>query len=150
MALTDSPIQPPNRPKKPFTFNDMMLLVLGVPLILCWLAFACYVIYSGIQDDTGLVQENLDFYVALIAIIGSPALLFMNSVLESWKGEQAAELAALPTRIESELTNASAFLTHGKELEMVRVAHENEQAALRQKHDLDMDEYNTKKGKKGV
>ena len=33
---------------------------------------------------------------------------------------------------------------------MVRVAHENEQAALRQKHDLDMDEYNTKKGKKGV
>ena len=150
MALTDSPNKPPNRPKKPFTFNDMMLLILGVPLILSWLGFACYVIYSGIQDDTGQVQDNLDFYVALIAIVGSPALLFMNSVLESWKGEQAAELGALPNRIESELQNSSAFLLHGKELEMVRITHEHEQAALRQKHDLDMDEYNTKKGKKGV
>ena len=150
MALTNPPIKPPNRPRKPVTFNDMMLMVLGIPLILSWLGFACYVIYSGIQDDTGQVQSNLDFYVALIAIVGSPALLFMNSVLESWKQEQAAELGALPNRIDSELQNASAYLLHGKDLEMCSITHEHEQAALRQKHDLDMDEYNTKKGKKGV
>lgn len=145
MAKTTASIQPPTRPKKPITFNDILLIILGVPLILAWLFFACYVIYSGIQDDTGLIQDNLDFYVALIAIVGSPALLFMNSVLESWKSEQAAELSALPSRLESEMKSAEAFLAHVKEMENAHIQHEIEQAALRQKHELDMDEFNTKK-----
>jgi hypothetical protein len=35
---------------------------------------------------------NLDFYIALIAIIGGPALLFINSILEAWKSEQTADM----------------------------------------------------------
>tara|TARA_R110000851_G_scaffold108116_5_gene229001 strand:+ start:12959 stop:13399 length:441 start_codon:yes stop_codon:yes gene_type:complete len=145
MVKQDATIQPPTRPRKPITFNDIMLMVLGVPLILSWLFFACFVIYSGINDETGLVQSNLDFYVALIAIVGSPALLFMNSVLESWKSEQQAELSALPTRIDSEMKSAEAFLAHVKEMENSHIQHEIQQAALRQKHELDMDDFNTKK-----
>tara|TARA_R110002167_G_scaffold51627_5_gene149272 strand:+ start:2723 stop:3160 length:438 start_codon:yes stop_codon:yes gene_type:complete len=145
MVSNNGKIEPPKRSRRTLTINDFLLISLGVPLILSWLFFACYVIYSGIQDETGLVQSNLDFYVALIAIIGSPALLFMNSVLESWKQEQQAELAALPTRLESEVKSAEAFLAHVKEMEAVHNQHEMEQASLRQQHDLDMDEFNTKK-----
>ena len=145
MGKHDASIQPPTRPRKPITFNDLMLMALGVPLILSWLFFACFVIYSGIKDETGMVQSNLDFYVALIAIVGSPALLFMSSILESWKGEQAAELSALPTRLETELKSAEAFLAHVKEMEHAHIQHEIGQASLRQKHELDMDEFNTKK-----
>ena len=69
----------------------------------------------------------------------------MNSVLESWKSEQQAELSALPTRIDSEMKSAEAFLAHVKEMENSHIQHEIQQAALRQKHELDMDDFNTKK-----
>ena len=73
------------------SFNDMMMTFVAVPLVISWLGFACYVIYKGLNDDTGAVQDNLDFYVALIAIIGGPALLFINSILGAWVAEQTAE-----------------------------------------------------------
>lgn len=77
---------------KKLTFNDTLMLFVAVPLILSWLTVSVYVIWSGVQDTTGLVQENLDFYTALIAIVGGPALLFINSILEAWKTEQMPEL----------------------------------------------------------
>ena len=68
------------------------MLFVAVPLILSWLTVSVYVIWSGVNDSTGLVQSNLDFYTALIAIVGGPALLFINSILEAWKTEQMPEL----------------------------------------------------------
>ena len=85
------------------SFNDGLMLVVAVPLILAWLFFACYIIYSGINDDTGFVQSNLDFFVSLIAIIGGPALLFINAIMEAWKSERNAELGALPDRLAADL-----------------------------------------------
>jgi len=80
----------------------------AVPLTIAWLTFACYVIYKGLNDTTGLIQENLDFYVALIAIIGGPALLFINSILEMWKSEQTTQQQVLPMRLELEIEQARA------------------------------------------
>ena len=85
------------------SFNDGLMLFVAVPLILSWLFFACYIIYSGINDDTGYVQSNLDFFVSLIAIIGGPALLFINAIMEAWKSERNAELGALPDRLAADL-----------------------------------------------
>lgn len=68
------------------------MLFVAIPLILSWLAISVYVIWSGVEDDTGFVQANLDFYTALIAIVGGPALLFINSILEAWKTEQMPEI----------------------------------------------------------
>ena len=76
---------------RPLTFTDILMLFVAIPLILSWLAFACYVIYMGINDSSGYIQQHLDFYTALIAIIGGPALLFINSILELWKAEQSLE-----------------------------------------------------------
>ena len=76
------------------TFNDVMMLFVAMPLILSWLAISVYVIWSGVNDDTGFVQANLDFYTALIAIVGGPALLFINSILEAWKTEQMPDMKA--------------------------------------------------------
>jgi len=73
------------------SFNDILMLFVAVPLILVWLISATYVIYTGVNDETGFVQQNLDFYTALIAIIGGPALLFINSILELWKAEKSSD-----------------------------------------------------------
>ena len=118
--------------KRKTTFNDLMMLSVAIPLILSWLFFACYIIYSGINDETGFVQQNLDFYVSLIAIIGGPALLFISSILDSWKGEQAAELNALPARLEAALEEARGQALH--EMEMHKLHHE---------HDIRMDAFKT-------
>ena len=90
------------------SFNDKLMTFVAVPLVISWLTFACYVIYKGVNDETGAVQEQLDFYVALIAIIGGPALLFINSILGAWVAEQTAEQNALPTRLELEIEQAKA------------------------------------------
>jgi len=93
-------------------FNNYMMLFVAVPLVLAWLTFACYVIYMGVNDDTGNVQDNLDFYVSLIAIIGGPALLFISSILETWKSEQGAELNVLPQRLELDIEKARTEAAH--------------------------------------
>ena len=94
------------------SFTDYLMSFVAVPLTIAWLTFACYVIYKGLNDGTGMIQENLDFYVALIAIIGGPALLFINSILEMWKSEQTAQQQVLPMRLELEIEQARAKSAH--------------------------------------
>lgn len=76
------------------SFNDRMMMLVGVPVVLAWMAFACIVIWSGLQDDK--VMNNIDGYTTLIAIIGGPALLILTSILELWKSEQNQEITSMP------------------------------------------------------
>ena len=132
--------------KRGLTFNDMMMMAVSIPLILSWITFACIVIWAGIQDEDGFIQENLDFYVSLIAIIGGPALLFISSILEAWKTENAAELNSLPDRLNLDLKRTELSLAHDHAVDDAKIAHELEQAALRQKHELAMDAFKTTHG----
>lgn len=122
---------------KKLTFADKLMLLVSVPLIIGWIFFACYIIYSGINDDSGFVQDNLDFYVSLIAIIGGPALLFISSILEAWKGEQSAELNALPDRLSGQMDMAAS-----------KVAHNLRMSELHHQHEIDMDAFKTTNSKK--
>jgi hypothetical protein len=117
--------------KRRISFADLMMLSVAIPLILAWLFFACYIIYSGINDETGFVQENLDFYVSLIAIIGGPALLFISSILDTWKGEQSAELNALPDRLQAQLNESEARLKNELEIEKLHHTHDVEMDAFK-------------------
>ena len=105
------------------SFNNSVMVMVGVPLILSWLVFACFVIYSGVRDETGFIQTNLDFYVALIAIIGGPALLYIQAILEAWKSEQSAKLNTLPQRLEMEIQQSLAKHTHTLEMATAKLSH---------------------------
>tara|TARA_R100000329_G_C7611715_1_gene217103 strand:+ start:810 stop:1205 length:396 start_codon:yes stop_codon:yes gene_type:complete len=105
------------------SFNNSVMVMVGVPLILSWLVFACFVIYSGVRDETGFIQTNLDFYVALIAIIGGPALLYIQAILEAWKSEQSAKLNTLPQRLEMEIQQSLAKHTHALEMATAKLNH---------------------------
>ena len=99
------------------------MMMVGIPLILSWLSFACYVIYSGVQDETGFIQDNLDFYIALIATIGAPALLYVQAILEAWKAEQTAKLNTLPQRLEMEIQKAIAKHNHDLNMSQSHMEH---------------------------
>ena len=73
------------------TFNDMFMFLIGVPLVLLWVLFAGYVIWTGLDDPTVLTQ--IESYTTLIAILGGPALLIIKDALDVWKQEQAEKTA---------------------------------------------------------
>ncbi len=77
------------------------MLYIGVPIVLAWVAFACLVIWSGLQDDK--VINDIDGYATLLAIIGGPALLIVTSMLELWKNEQSQEIALVPDEMAMKL-----------------------------------------------
>jgi len=118
--------------KRQRSFNDLLMTFVAVPLVVSWLVFACYVIYKGLNDDSGFIQENLDFYVALIAIIGGPALLFINSILGAWVQEQTAQMNALPIRLELDIENAKANTAWALEAQKMRQLHEEMLSAKEQ------------------
>ena len=123
------------------SFNDKMLAVVFVPLISLWLLFACYIIWSGVNDETGMVQSNLDFYVSLIAIIGGPALLGINSILEAWKSETTAELATLPDRLTGNMGQGDASHKHALAVEKMKIEHNLALETAKQAHELRMEAY---------
>ena len=76
-------------------FNDKFILIIGAPIVLAWVLFACYIIWAGMHNQA--VLDNLDGYTTLIAIIGGPALLIIKDALDMWKQQQTAEIQLIPS-----------------------------------------------------
>tara|TARA_Y100000004_G_C8825706_1_gene373922 strand:+ start:413 stop:808 length:396 start_codon:yes stop_codon:yes gene_type:complete len=108
------------------SFNDKMMLLIGVPIVLAWVAFACLVIYSGLQDDK--VINDIDGYATLLAIIGGPALLIVTSMLELWKSEQQGEINLHPD-----------LVMQNQQIANLRAEHDRNMAISAQKHSQLMD-----------
>ena len=108
------------------SFNDKMMLLIGVPIVLAWVAFACLVIWSGLQDDK--VINDIDGYATLLAIIGGPALLIVTSMLELWKSEQQGEINLHPD-----------LVMQNQQIANLRAEHDRNMAISAQKHSQLMD-----------
>ena len=107
------------------SFNDFFMAILGIPIVLAWVFFACYVIWSGIKNPA--VIGDLDGYTTLIAIIGGPALLIIKDALDMWKQEQNAEIQFMP----------------------VKYKHQMCLLESQQKHEIEMDSYERTNGHDG-
>lgn len=86
--------------------------MIGVPIVLAWVAFACLVIWSGLRDDK--VINDIDGYATLLAIIGGPALLIVTSMLELWKSEQQGEINLHPELVMRNQDIATARAEHDR------------------------------------
>ena len=75
--------------KEETTFNDVFMFFIAVPLVLLWVLFAGYVIWTGLH--TPAVLSNIESYTTLIAILGGPALLIIKDALDVWKTEQTTK-----------------------------------------------------------
>ena len=62
------------------SFNDKLMILMGVPIVLTWLGLAAYV-------------------TAVLGLIGGPALLIITSMLDLWKNEQANEINEIPSEL---------------------------------------------------
>ena len=120
------------------SFNDRMMLMIGVPIVLGWLIFGCYIIWMGTQDDA--VIQNIDGYTTLLAIIGGPALIIITSMLELWKNEQQTEINLHPEIVVSNRGEIDLSSAHARSLEAQRLAHEQMLEHERQRVELGIHE----------
>tara|TARA_R100000664_G_C2663820_1_gene78819 strand:- start:130 stop:513 length:384 start_codon:yes stop_codon:yes gene_type:complete len=81
------------------SFNDRMVAKTVLPVIYVWIAASSAVVYTGITKPD-VVLQNLDGFIALIAIIGGVALPALNTLLRTWESEKANQIADLPIQFD--------------------------------------------------
>ena len=107
------------------TFNDMFMFLIGVPLVLLWVLFAGYVIWTGLDDPTVLTQ--IESYTTLIAILGGPALLIIKDALDVWKQEQAEKTAFYKVKAQSVIDYNKSSQDQAQMIEAKSQEHEHKQ-----------------------
>ena len=81
--------------------NDKMIKWTALPAVYLWLAASGAVVAMGIHRPE-VVLENIEGFIALIAIIGGTAQPAFATMLELWKKEQQTETELHPSVIESQ------------------------------------------------
>ena len=81
--------------------NDRMIKWTALPAVYLWLAASGAVVGMGIIKPD-VVLENIEGFIALIAIIGGTAQPAFATMLELWKKEQQTETELHPSVIESQ------------------------------------------------
>lgn len=93
------------------SFNDKMVSKTVLPAIYLWLLASGAVVAMGIYQPD-VVLENLDGFIALIAIIGGVAGPALNTVLRMWESEQAVEVDNIPLDLEHDRLRDTAEHEH--------------------------------------
>jgi len=81
--------------------NDRMIKWTALPVVYLWMAASGSVVAMGILKPE-VVLDNLEGFIALIAIIGGTAQPAFATMLELWKAEQQTETELHPSIIESQ------------------------------------------------
>jgi len=103
------------------SFNDRMMILVGVPIVWCWLLSAMTIIFMGIIRPD-LVMPMLEGFIALLAIVGTLATVIVTSMLELWKNEQNKEVEVIPERLSHSIILDGAERRHAMEIEKLKLA----------------------------
>ena len=98
------------------TFNDRMVRRTVLPVIYLWMLAAGSVVAMGIYQPD-VVLENLDGFIALIAIIGGTAAPALSTLMRMWEAEQTSETAEMPIQMEHDRVRDSAEHEHQMHME---------------------------------
>ena len=97
------------------TFNDIFMFLIAVPLVLLWVSFAGYVIWTGLANPG--VLDQIESYTTLIAILGGPALLIIKDALDVWKTEQQSKTEFYKTKAQSIIDYNASVLKQAQDIE---------------------------------
>jgi len=134
-----------NRPKKVMTkeeydmvkrndtFNDRMVNKTVLPAIYLWLLASGAVVAMGIWKPD-VVLENLDGFIALIAIIGGVAAPALSTVLRMWESEQTIEIDNMGVEMEHERQRDGLKKQHLIEMEKSEQEHQQQMLKAAQEH----------------
>tara|TARA_R110002020_G_scaffold214655_2_gene421724 strand:- start:357 stop:716 length:360 start_codon:yes stop_codon:yes gene_type:complete len=115
---------------KDISFNDRLVKRTVLPAIYLWLLSCGAVVYTGIMKPD-VVLQNLDGFIALIAIIGGVAAPAFNTLLRTWEAEQANEIAEIPALFEHTRSLESEQHTHQMGMEAENNTHGNTMESIK-------------------
>ena len=109
--------------KQDKSFNDRMVSRTVIPAIYLWLLASGAVVGMGIWKPD-VVLENLDGFIALIAIIGGVAAPALNTVLRMWESEQTIEIDNIAVELGHDRDRDTAEHVHRMSVEQSAQVHE--------------------------
>lgn len=115
------------------TFNDRMVKRTVLPTIYLWLAAAGAVVAMGIWKPD-IVLENLDGFIALLAIISGVAVPALGTVLRMWESEQTVEIDNMGVEMEHERKRDALRKQHIIDMEKSALDHQQQIKTSEQKH----------------
>ena len=104
------------------SFNDRMIKWTALPAVYLWLAASGAVVAMGILRPE-VVLENLEGFIALIAIIGGTAQPAFATMLELWKSEQQTETELHPEVIRANTDAMIAKAQHERKVQVLEMNH---------------------------
>ena len=104
------------------SFNDRMIKWTALPAVYLWLAASGAVVAMGILRPE-VVLENLEGFIALIAIIGGTAQPAFATMLELWKSEQQTETELHPEVIRANTDAMVAKAAHERKVQILEMQH---------------------------
>mgnify|MGYP003133289934 FL=1 len=119
--------------RKENSFNDRMVSKTVLPTIYLWLLACGAVVAMGIWKPD-VVLENLDGFIALIAIIGGIAAPALATILRMWESEQTIEIDNIGVGLENERTLDTVRKEHVIEMEKSEQRHQQEMSKSAQEH----------------
>jgi hypothetical protein len=115
--------------------NDRMVKWTTLPAVYLWLAASGSVVAMGILKPE-VVLENLEGFIALIAIIGQTAQPAFATILELWKAEQQTETELHPTVVNNKEDGLQKAAEHQRVMDLKNLEHQHTLAAERQQVEL--------------
>lgn len=115
--------------------NDRMVKWTALPAVYLWLAASGAVVAMGILKPD-VVLENIEGFIALIAIIGGTAQPAFATMLELWKAEQQVETELHPSVLEANQKAMNDQAEHVRNMEMRALEHKQRLEAEKQKVNL--------------
>ena len=104
------------------SFNDRMIKWTALPAVYLWLSASGAVVAMGILRPE-VVLENLEGFIALIAIIGGTAQPAFATMLELWKSEQQTETELHPEIIRANTDAMIAKAQHDRKVQIMQIQH---------------------------
>ena len=104
------------------SFNDRMIKWTALPAVYLWLSASGAVVAMGILRPE-VVLENLEGFIALIAIIGGTAQPAFATMLELWKSEQQTETELHPEVIRANTDAMIAKAQHDRKVQVLEMNH---------------------------
>ncbi len=115
------------------SFNDKMVKKTVIPAIYLWLLASGSVVAMGIWKPD-VVLQNLDGFIALIAIIGGVAAPALNTVLRMWENEQQVEIDNIPSDMTLQREMETLSQEHSQFVEKLEQVHRQKLESLDQEH----------------
>ncbi len=75
------------------TFNNLMVALVSLPLILVFMLLSYQLITTAFVDDQ--VREDIEAYIAVLGILSGPAYMAISRFFDRWNAEEEEYIEAI-------------------------------------------------------